>query len=38
MRAGFTFESGLAFFPPSKSHLMGRIIALMGKKLHVAVH
>lgn len=31
MRAAFIFESGLAFFPSSKSHLMGGIIALTGK-------
>lgn len=31
VKAGFTFESGLAFSPPSKSHLMGGIIALVKK-------
>lgn len=31
VKAGFAFESGLAFSPPSKSHLMGGIVALMKK-------
>lgn len=33
VKAAFIFESGLAFFPSSKSLLMGRIIARLGSKI-----